>query len=401
MTFKTGRLVLILALLNATISRAEPPQNYERVVVNQGESRQTMKPVIRGTRYAVASMMSQATMAAERILRAGGNAFDAIVAGQAVLALVDCASNGIGSDAVLLIYSARDRKVWSLNAEGTAPKLATIDWYRQNQGGKIPVDDTLLSATVPGVVDAWYLLLSRWGTRSFADVLAPAIDLAQEGFPLSAAYARSMSSPQLLKYPSSSRVYSPGGAKMTEGQIWKNAAFARTLMRLVEAERAAKNRESGLKSARDRFYRGDIAREMAEFSEQNGGLLRFEDFANYSAKVEEPVSVTYRGYKVYKNPSSSQGPTELFALRLLEGFDLKAMGHNSADYIHTSVEAMKLAMADRDTFLGDMDFIQIPYAGLLSKEYANDRRALISARKAIRPSAGLPAATRASGGSIP
>ena len=124
-----------------------------------------MKPIIRGTRYAVTSMMSQATMAAERILREGGNAFDAIVAGQAVLGLVDCASNGIGSDAVLLIYSARDRKVWSLNAEGTAPRLATIDWYRQNQGGKIPVDDTLLSATVPGVVDAWYLLLSRWGDQ--------------------------------------------------------------------------------------------------------------------------------------------------------------------------------------------------------------------------------------------
>ena len=122
-------------------------------------------------------------------------------------------------------------------------------------------------------------------------------------------------------------------------------------------------RQAALKAARDRFYKGDIAREMAKFSEENGGLFRYEDFASYSAKVEEPVSVNYRGYTVYKNPSASQGPAELFALNILEGYDLKKMGQNSADYIHTSAEAIKLAMADRDTYLGDMDFIKIPYHG--------------------------------------
>ena len=144
--------------------------------------RQTMRPVIRGKQYAATSMRPEATQAAERILRAGGNAFDAIVAGQAVLALVDAAGNGIGSDAVLLVYDSKSKKVFSVNAEGTAPRLATIDWYKKNMGGKLPVNDALLSATVPGVVDAWYMLLDRWGTMSFGEVLQPAIDMAENGF---------------------------------------------------------------------------------------------------------------------------------------------------------------------------------------------------------------------------
>ena len=374
---------LLVFLLSSLLVDGEPlQQRYERVLIGSASSRQTMKPIVRGTQYAVTSMSTQASMAAERILRSGGNAFDAIVAGQAVLALVDAAANGIGSDAVLLVYDANQRKVWSVNAEGTAPKLATIEWYQKNQNGKIPVNDTLLSATVPGIVDAWCILLLRWGTKSFTEVLAPAIELAERGYPLSESTARSMGSDQLLKYPSSARLYAPGGKKFKEGEIFKNTDFARTLRRLVEAERDRKSRESGLTMARDRFYKGDIAHEMAQFSEQNGGLLRYEDFASYSAKVEEPVSVSYRGYELYKNPSASQGPAELLALNLLEAYDLRAMGHNSADYIHTSVEAMKLAMADRDKYLGDLDFIRIPYAGLLSKRYSEERRQLISAEKA-------------------
>jgi gamma-glutamyltranspeptidase / glutathione hydrolase len=334
-----------------------------------------MKQLVRGTEYAAASMMPQATLTAERVLREGGNAFDAVVAGQAVLGVVQPTMNGMGSDAQLLIYDAKQKKVFSLNAEGTAPKLATIEWYKANRGGKIPGNDTLLSGTVPGVMDAWYLMLSRWGTMTFAQVLAPAIELAERGVPI----GRSLNAPDLAKYPTSARVYLREGKPWKDGEVWKNRDLARTFRRLVEAEKAASGngREAGLKAARDRFYKGDIAREMAQFSEENGGLFRYEDFAFYSAKVEEPISVNYRGYTVYKNPSASQGPTELIALKLLEGYDLKAMGLNSADYIHTSVEAMKLAMADRDTYLGDMDFIKIPYAGLLSKEYAADRRKLI------------------------
>jgi gamma-glutamyltranspeptidase/glutathione hydrolase len=351
----------------------------------------TMRPVIRGRQAAVSSMKAEATEAARRILQTGGNAFDAAVGGQAALAVTDFALNGVGSDAVVLVYDAREKKVFSINAEPRAPKLATISWYENNSGGKIPVSDGLLSGGLPGVVDAWYLLLDRWGTMSFEQVLQPAIDLAENGFPLSEARARMIANTQkILKYPSTIKIYKPNGEAPKAGEIFKNLDLAATLKKLVEAERAnkAKGRHEALKAARDRFYTGDIAREMAAFSEANGGLFRYEDFAEYTAKVETPVSTDYRGYQVYKNPSASQGPTELIALNLLEGYDLKALGHNSVDFISTNVEVMKLAMADREKFLGDMDFIKIPYDGLLSKDYARERRKLIDPAKAsleLRP----------------
>ena len=351
----------------------------------------TMRPVVRGRHFAVASMKAEATRAAERILEKGGNAFDAIVAGQAVLGIVDAAMNGVGSDAVLLVYDAKTKKVYAIDAEGTAPRLATIAWYKEHNGGKLPVNDSLLSGTVPGAVDAWYILLDRWGTMSFAQVLAEAIDLAENGFPVGDSLARALAtSPKLRKYPTSARVYLPNNRAPQAGEIFRNPDLARTLKRLVEAEtqNKGKGRHEALKAARDRFYKGDIAREMAKFSEENGGLFRYEDFAGYTAKIEAPVSIDYRGYQIYKNPSASQGPAELFALKILEGYDLKAMGLNSADYIHTSVEAIKLAFADREKYLGDMDFIKIPYDGLLSKEYAAERRQLIdqsTASLAFRP----------------
>src|SRR5579862_9576244 len=194
---------------------------------------QTMKQLARGTHYAAASMAPQATLTAEHVLRDGGNAFDAIVAGQAVLGVALPHLNGVGSDAVLLIYDAKAKKVFSLNAEGTAPKLATIEWYQQHQDGKIPVNDSLLSGTVPGVVDAWYILLSKWGTKTFGELLAPAIDLAENGIPM----GRLLNAQSLKKYATSSRVYAPpDGKSWKEGDVWKNPDLARTLRRLVEAE---------------------------------------------------------------------------------------------------------------------------------------------------------------------
>jgi gamma-glutamyltranspeptidase/glutathione hydrolase len=248
-----------------------------------------------------------------------------------------------------------------VNAEPRAPKLATIEWYQKNNGGKIPESDGLLSGGLPGVVDAWYTLLDRWGTMSFEQVLQPAIDLAENGFPLSENGAADIAeTKKILKYPTTVKIYLPNGQPPKAGQILKNPDLARTLRKLVEAEKA------------------------------NGGLFRYEDFAEYTVEVETPVSVNYRGYQVYKNPSASQGPTELIALNLLEGFDLKALGQNSPDFLHTSVEAVKLAMADREKYLGDMDFIKIPYDGLLSKDYARERRKLIDPAKAsleLRPGA--------------
>jgi gamma-glutamyltranspeptidase/glutathione hydrolase len=375
------RLTVVLSALACTCA---VPCFGQEEAERAAPAGRTMRPVITGRQYAVSSMKHQATEAAVRILEAGGNAFDAAVAGQAVLALVDPASNSYGSDAVVLVYDAKTKKVASINAEGTAPKLATIDWYKQNAGGKLPVDDGLLSATVPGVVDAWFTLLDRWGTMTFAQVLQPAIELAEQGFVLPDGLARSIAGRKLQKYPSSMKLYWPDGNAPKGGDLFRNPDAARTLRRLIESERgaAAKGRREALRAARDRFYKGDIARTMAQFAEENGGLFRYDDFASYTAKVETAVSTNYRGYDVYKNPSASQGPAELFALNILEGFDLKAMQHNSAAFIHASAEALKLAFADREKFLGDMDFIAIPYEGLLSKAYAAERRALIDPQHA-------------------
>src|SRR5205807_6486423 len=227
----------------------------------EGESEtaanRTMRPIVRGQHFAVASMKAEATRAAERILEKGGNAFDAIVAGQAVLGIVDAAMNGVGSDAVLLVYDAKTKKVYSIDAEGTAPKLATIEWYKEHHGGKLPVNDSLLSATVPGCIDAWDILLDRWGTMSFAQVLAEAIDLAENGFPVGDSLARAFTTQaanrKLHKYPSSIKLYYANDRAPQAGEIFRNPDLARTLRRLVEAEaqNQSKGRHEALKAVRD------------------------------------------------------------------------------------------------------------------------------------------------------
>ena len=352
----------------------------------------TLRPVMRGSNYAISSRKPQATQVGERILRSGGNAFDAAVGAFATLMVTDPAMTGLGGDAFVLVYNAARKKVLSINAGGTAPKLATIEWFQQHAGGKIPVNDGLLAASLPGAFDACYILLDRWGTMTFGDLLAPAIELARAGFPISEYFVEFLTecTGKLRKYPATAKIYSTVGQP---GDILLNPDLARTFEALVAAEQKVVNRSQGcafrpLKAARDCFYRGDVARTMASFCEQNGGLYRYEDFAEYQAKVEEPVSINYRGYEVFKNPSATQGPTELFLLNLLEGYDLKALGHNTPDYIHTCVEAAKLAYADRERYLGDMDFIHIPFERLLSKQYAAERRALIDPRQAsmeLRP----------------
>src|SRR5262249_11115879 len=242
----------------------------------------------------------------------------------------------------------------------------------------------------PGVIDAWYVLLDRWGTTTFAQVLEQAIDVAENGFPIGDGLARAIAgSKKIQKYPTSKQVYFPNGKAPHPGDIFRNVDSARMLRKLVEAEQAAAGQgpSAAVRGARERLYKGDIARTMGEFSEQNGGLYRYEDFAAYTAKVETPVSVNYRGYEVYKNPSSSQGPAELFLLNILEGYDVQKLGHNSSEYIHTSVEALKLAFADRER-LGAPAFVPFPYQGLHSKAYAAERRKLIDPNQAsleIRP----------------
>ena len=309
---------------------------------------------MRGKTYAISTRKPQATQAAERILLEGGNAFDAAVAAMAVLAVTDPAMTGIGGDANILVYSAREKKVWAINATGTTPKLATIDWYRENAGGKIPVSDGLLCGTVPGVPAACYTLLNRWGSMVFADATYAGVELAENGFPMSEYLMEFVTghAAKLRKYPTTERIYFRDGRELKAGDILRNPDLAETLRTMAD---------------RDAFYKGTIAHTMADFAEFNGGLFRYEDFAGYHAQVGEPVSVNYRGYEVYKNASACQGPTELVLLNLLEEHDLKALGHNSADYLHLCIEAAKLAYADRERYLGDMDFINIPFDEVLSK----------------------------------
>jgi gamma-glutamyltranspeptidase/glutathione hydrolase len=209
--------------------------------------------------------------------------------------------NGVGSDAVVLVYDARERKVYSINAGPRAPKLATIEWYEKNNDGKLPESDGLLAGGLPGVVNAWYVLLDRWGTMSLEQVLQPAIELAENGFPLSERLAIILAeADKIRKYPTTVKIYLPDGRPPKAGEIFKNPDLAGTLKKLVEAEveNKANGRHEALKAARNRFYKGDIARTMAAFSESNGGLFRYQDFAEYSAEVETPVSIDYRGYRV-------------------------------------------------------------------------------------------------------
>src|SRR5919198_601012 len=207
---------------------------------DEGTSVGTMRPVIRGRTAAVSSMRAEATEAARRILQAGGNAFDAAVAGQAALAVTDFPSNGVGSDAVILLYDAKEKRVVSINAEPRAPKLATIEWYQKNNGGKLPESDGLLAGGLPTVVDAWYQLLDRWGTMSFEQVLQPAIQLAEEGFPLSERLARAIANTRKIRqYPSTMRVYMPSGQPPQAGDILKKVGLARAPRQLVEAEKSA------------------------------------------------------------------------------------------------------------------------------------------------------------------
>jgi len=245
--------------------------------------------------------------------------------------------------------------------------------------------------------DALLSVLGRFGTLSFTEVVEPALELAEGGFPLHKALRGPAPTYMLSdfsvagnadkfrkEWPSSAKVYLPGGRLPDVGEVLKNPDLGRTFRRLIDAEQKSKSqgREHGLAAARDTFYQGEIAQILAAHAQAQGGFLTAEDFANFHCKIESPVVMNYRGYDVYKCGPWSQGPVFLQQLAILEGYDLKGIGHNSADYIHTIAETTKLAFADREQYYGDPDFIDVPLAGLLSKEYATNRRTLIDPRRA-------------------
>jgi gamma-glutamyltranspeptidase/glutathione hydrolase len=354
----------------------------------------------RGTRGAVAAGSEYATEAGMRIYHKGGNAVDAGVATMFAASVSEYSHFGFGGEAPILIRT-KDGKVHAIAGVGTMPKLANAEFFRHRRIGAgellalepgglkgiIPVAG-LMPALVPGMVDAGLVALREFGTMSFSDVIAPAIELA-DGSSIdetrSGGIARSRRFFDL--WPTSKQVFLPNGQVPMPGEIFRQPDLARTIRAMADAEKHAlkggASRTAAIDAVRDYFYRGEIAKKIDAFSKANNGLLRYEDMAAFRLKPEEALSTTYHGYRVYKPGFWSQGPVLLQALNMMEGYDLKSMQYNSADYIHTLVEALKLVYADRDTYYGDPKFAQVPSERLLSKEYAAERRKLISTRASL------------------
>jgi gamma-glutamyltranspeptidase/glutathione hydrolase len=360
----------------------------------------TFRPVVRGKRGVVAGGQPLSVEAGLRILQRGGNAVDAGVATILAASVIEFSHFSFGGEVPILI-KPKGQKVIVIEGMGQAPMKATREFFVNRSTGEADAGTTMasarrgglipstgpLSATVPAVLDACVTALDQFGTKTLSEVMEPAIQLA-DGFPLDelrAQYIRTRSS-IFSKWPDAKRVFLPGGEVPKPGDIFVQADLARTLREIVRAERLASkghnSRHAGLMAARDYFYRGPIARRIGDYMQANGGLIAAEDFAKFSAKVGEPVTTEYRGYQVYKAGFWTQGPALLETLNMLEGFDLKKMGHNSAGYIHTLAEALKLGLADRDRYYGDPNFVKIPASELLSKEYAALRRPLIDQQHA-------------------
>ena len=367
---------------------------------------QTFRPVVRGKRGVVAGGHPLSVEAGLRILQKGGNAVDAGVATILAASVIEFSHFSFGGEVPILIKlrsrspTVREGSNTNLNVVviegmGQAPMKATREFFINRtkapsamatmagaKSGPIPSTGPL-PATVPAVLDACVTALMEFGTMSLAEVMQPAIELA-DGFPideLRVQYIKTRGS-VFSQWPDAKRIFLPNGEVPKVGDIFVQADLARTLRAIVAAEkrgfRATKsNRRSGLMAARDYFYKGPVGKRIGDYMQQNGGLLVAEDIARFHAKVGRPVKADYRGYEVYKAGFWTQGPAMVQTLNLIEPYDLKAMGHNSPEYIHTLTEAVKLAMADRDRYYADPDFVKIPMKELLSKDYAALRRPLI------------------------
>lgn len=328
------------------------------------------RPVVMGTEGMVASGHHAASMAGMEVLEQGGNAVDAAIATWAVQGLVEPEMTGLGADMFILLYIAKTGEVKFINGTGPAPAKATVAFY-ESEGG-IPRDGTL-SSDVPGAVDAAGLALETYGTKGYPEVLARAIDLAENGFPVTYARARYLETGEeiLAKYPSTTAIWFKDGRPLRAGEIVVQEGYAETLKQIAEHGRRT-------------FYEGETARTTAAFMESNGGLLRYDDLAGYHAEEAVPIHINYKGYEVYESPPNSQGHVLLQSLNILEGFELGYMGHNSAPYLHLVAEALKLSFADRNAYVGDPRFVPpIPIDQLLSDDYAAERRKLIDPNHAL------------------
>ncbi|MCY3777067.1 MAG: gamma-glutamyltransferase family protein [Candidatus Aminicenantes bacterium] len=343
----------------------------------------TGRPVIYGTQGVISSGHYLTSMAGMGMLLGGGNAFDALVAAGFAAAVTEpIASYSLAAESVFMLYDAESGDLLSLSGQGTAPRQATLEFYG-NQGLKeIPTGPgplAHLSFTVPGAVDGYLSLLERYGNLPLSQVLEPAIHLAQAGFPhyeyMIDALDSQATRDQFNQYPpGGNEIFFQDGKLPRPGSILVQPGLARTLRRLAAGDAGgSRDRIEGIRTARRDFYQGALARTLVECARSVGGILSAEDLAGYRAQFEEPARTRYRGYEICCQRTWSQAPVLLQALNLLEHFDLRAMGHNSPAYVHTVVEALKLAIADREAFYGDPDFARVPLDGLLSKEYAAER----------------------------
>lgn len=367
-----ARVLLLLALPLAPLVAQNP---------------HTMFPAVRGTREMIGAGNSYEVEAGYRILEQGGNAIDAGVASVLAAAVTEQDHFGLGGEMPLLV-KMNGKPVAVISGIGVAPKKATVEYYQNRpqepweQAGmsRPPIPGQGIRAAItPGMVDGLLLALEKFGTKSFADVAAPAIERA-DAFPSTEIFSNTLGMFQkiIALWPASDKFYFPNGTAPKPGELVHMPHLANTLREMVAAEKKAHgNRVAKLRAVHDVFYKGPIAKEIASFNEKNGGLIAYEDMANFHADLDEPRTTTYRGFTINKPGFFTQGPVMIEALNILEGYDLKAMGHNSPEYLHTVIETVKLAFADRDRYYGDPKFSKIPEAILLSKDYAARRRKLI------------------------
>ncbi|MGB2718018.1 MAG: gamma-glutamyltransferase [Vicinamibacterales bacterium] len=330
------------------------------------------RSVVMATNGIIATSQPLASAAGLRVLLQGGNAIDAAVTAAAVLAVVEPTMNGIGGDLFALVHEGRGGTIKALNASGRAPAAATPDEFRRRKLDQIPYRGPL-SISVPGVVDGWNELLSKYGTITLAQALEPAIGYARNGFPVAEIVSVQWKDAEgaLARDPAAAATFLPGGKAPGAGDIFRNARLAATLDTLA-------------KGGRDAFYRGPIGQAIAADMKRRDALLAETDLAEHASNWVEPLSTNYRGYDVLELPPNTQGIVALEMLNILEGYDLKSLGHNSAAYLHLLVEAKKAAFADRDAWIAD--FESVPPAvirRLLSKEYGAQRRKAINPDRAV------------------
>jgi gamma-glutamyltranspeptidase/glutathione hydrolase len=374
--------IFVMAFVAAGLLQIAPAQVS---VQDERPAGSALRPAVMGPSGGVSTGHPLTTAVAFGILLKGGNAFDAGVAALLTGGVIEQDLYSLGGEALVLVYPKKEARVTSIVGQGWAPRAVDVDWYLTRQ--KNLEGEGLDPAVVPGALHAALTVLERWGTMSFEAVAAPAIGYAEHGFPMRPSTARAIQNELNFfeRWPGNKTYWlKPDGSLYKPGETIRLPATARTLRRMAEAERGARSRgrSAGIIAARDRFYKGDIAREMVAFLRKHDAPFDESDFSEYFARIEDPAQTTYRGYTVYKHGFGSQGPVLLQTLNILEHFDLNAMGHASADYLHTIVEAMKLAYADRDSYYADPAFVKVPSEGLLSKAYAQERARLIDPHRA-------------------